>query len=67
MRRQALENRSTMVRMVVLPWELGRSMMKSMATCDHGCRGVGKSCNRPAGSYLWKLSSDLVVLQILQL
>ncbi len=63
MRRQALENRSTMVRMVVLPWELGRSMMKSMATCDQGRRGVGKGCNRPTGCCL----SDLVVLQILQL
>ncbi len=62
MRRQALENRSTMVRMVVLPWELGRSVMKSMAMCDQGRWGVGKGCNRPAGSSL----SDLVVLQTVQ-
>ncbi len=63
MRRQALEKRSTMVRIVVLPWELGRSVMKSMAICDQGRRGVGKGCSRPAGCCL----SDLVVLHVLQL
>ncbi len=52
-----------MVRIVVLPWELGRSVMKSMAMCDQGRRGMGRGCSRPAGACL----SDLVVLHVWQL
>ncbi len=51
MRRHALENRSAMVSMVVLPCELGRSVMKSMAIWDQGRRGVGSGFSRVAGRF----------------
>ncbi len=37
--------------MVVLPWELGRSVMKSTAIWDQGHWGIGNGWRRPAGSF----------------
>ncbi len=50
MRRQAFENRSTTVRIVVWPLELGRSVMKSTAMWDQGRSGMGRGWRRPAGN-----------------
>ncbi len=63
MRRQDLEKRSTTVRMVVLPDELGMSVTKSMAMWDHGRWGTGSGWRRPAGR--WREGLD--VLQAVQL
>ncbi len=51
MRRQALENRSMTVRMVVWPLELGKSVIKSMAMWDQGRCGMGRGWSRPAGNW----------------
>ncbi len=61
MRRHALENRSTMVSMVVWPFELGRSVMKSIAIWDQGLHGVGSGFSRPAGNCLGDLEMSHVV------
>ncbi len=50
------------VRMVVLPLELGRSVIKSMAMWDQGLWGMGSGCSKPAGICL----EDLEVLQVTQ-
>lgn len=39
-----------MVNIVVLPCELGKSVMKSIAMCDQGHCGVGSGVRRPAGT-----------------
>ena len=44
-----LENRSTTVRMVLLPLDLVRPVTKSRAMSDHGQPGVGNGWRRPAG------------------
>ncbi len=49
--------------MVVLPLELGRSVIKSMAMWDQGLWGTGSHCSKPAGICL----EDLEVLQVTQL
>ncbi len=49
--------------MVVWPWELGRSVIKSIAIWDQGRHGVGSGFSRPAGSCL----GNLEVLHMVQL
>ena len=46
----ALENRSTTTRITLFPVEVGRPVMKSMETLDHGRAGM-----RPAGRWLLDL------------
>ncbi len=48
----ALENRSTTVRMTVLPADEGRPVIKSRATWDQGRDGMGRGLSRPAGGEL---------------
>lgn len=43
------ENRSTTVRIIVLPLEAGNPVTKSKDMSDHGCRGTGRDCRNPAG------------------
>lgn len=42
------ENRSRMTRIVFLPSDSGRSVIKSRAKCDHGKRGVGSGMSLSA-------------------
>ena len=46
-----LENRSTTVRMVLLPLEVGRPVTKSRAMSDHSRPGMGRGRRRPAGGW----------------
>lgn len=43
----ALEKRSIMVRITVLPLDGGRLVTKSKTICDQGWEGIGRGCNRP--------------------
>ena len=51
----ALENRSTTTRITLFPLEVGRPVMKSMETWDHGRAGMGSGSSRPAGPWLLDL------------
>lgn len=50
MNRTDFENRSTVTRIVVLPWDFGRSVTKSTEMWDQGRSGVGNGLSLPAGS-----------------
>ena len=50
MKRTPLENLSITVKIVVKPWDSGKSVMKSTAICDHGLLGMGKGMSLPAGN-----------------
>lgn len=42
------ENLSMTLSMVVWPWDVGRSVIKSMAVCDQGRRGIsGVAADQP--------------------
>lgn len=47
-----LENLSTTVRIVVLPYYSGWAVTNSIAICDQGQLGVGSGCNNSAGDLL---------------
>lgn len=49
-RRSHLENRSADTEMVVLPWDSGRLVMKSMERWDQGSSGIGRGLSLPASS-----------------
>ena len=48
-----LEKRSTMDRMMVLPWDLGNPVTKSTAMWDHGALAMAEVAPGDVGSYLW--------------
>lgn len=48
----ALENLSTLVRMVVFSSDSSRSVIKSMAMCNPGRRGVGSGWRSPEDDWL---------------
>ncbi len=50
-KRQDLENLSTMTRMYVLPSDTGRSVTKSTPRCDHGQLGTESGRSLPAGRW----------------
>ena len=43
----AFDKRSIAVRIVVLPLDVGRPVVKSRAMCDQGRLGIGRGCSRP--------------------
>lgn len=44
------ENQSRMTKITVLPWDTGRSVMKSSAMWDHGHWGMDNGMSLPAGN-----------------
>ena len=57
-----LVRRSTVTMMVLAPFDLGRSTMKSIDTTSQGLFGIGMDANRPNGGFL----ESLLLAQISQ-
>lgn len=58
----AFEYRSTIVTMVFMPSETGRSVIKSTAMCDQGRCGMGSGLSLPA----WKVRGTLALAHTVQ-
>ena len=63
-----LENRSTTVKMTLLPWTLGKCSMKSIEMSDHTWVGTSSGCSKPAGCrasvlFRWHVVQDRTKLR----